>query len=83
MPIAVGILVGLFTIQAHGTARVGALFGPIMIIYFITIAVLGVMHIVGSPWIILETINPLQRGQFLHRPTAGPPFWRWARWCWR
>ena len=42
MPIAIGILVGLFAIQAHGTARVGALFGPIMLFYFITISVLGI-----------------------------------------
>ena len=64
VPIAVGILVGLFTIQAHGTARVGAFFGPIMIIYFITIAVLGVVHIADSPWIIVETINPLNAINF-------------------
>ncbi len=42
MPIAVGILVGLFAIQARGTARVGLLFGPVMLIYFVTLAVLGV-----------------------------------------
>src|SRR5262245_53157551 len=38
--IAVGILVGLFAIQARGTAKVGLMFGPVMIIYFITLAVL-------------------------------------------
>ena len=64
MPIAIGILVGLFAIQATGTARVGALFGPIMLLYFLTISVLGVMHIAGSPWIILETINPLNAVHF-------------------
>lgn len=58
IPIAVGILVGLFAIQSHGTARVGALFGPIMLFYFATIAVLGVMHIVDRPQVILNTINP-------------------------
>src|SRR6266581_6478311 len=45
IPIAIGILVGLFAIQARGTARVGLLFGPVMIFYFITLAVLGIMHI--------------------------------------
>jgi KUP system potassium uptake protein len=64
VPVAVGILVGLFAIQSHGTARVGALFGPIMILYFITISVLGVIQIAGSPWIILETINPLNAVRF-------------------
>src|SRR5829696_7060422 len=41
IPIAIAILVGLFAIQSHGTARVGLLFGPVMILYFITLAVLG------------------------------------------
>ncbi len=64
VPIAIGILVALFTIQAHGTARVGALFGPVMVFYFITISVLGLIHIAGSPWIIWETINPLNAIDF-------------------
>jgi KUP system potassium uptake protein len=64
LPLAVGILVGLFAIQSTGTARVGLLFGPIMILYFLTLSVLGVMHIAGSPWIILETINPLNAFAF-------------------
>ena len=64
IPIAVGILVGLFAIQSHGTARVGALFGPIMLFYFTTIAVLGVMHIVDRPAVILATINPWHFLQF-------------------
>ena len=59
IPIAVGILVGIFAIQSHGTARVGALFGPVMLFYFMVIAVLGVMHIVDRPQVILATINPL------------------------
>ena len=58
IPIAVGILVGLFAIQSHGTARVGAMFGPIMLFYFVTLAVLGLVHIVDRPQIILNTINP-------------------------
>src|SRR3954471_7677175 len=45
VPIAIAILVGLFAIQSRGTARVGLLFGPVMLLYFTTIAVLGVMHI--------------------------------------
>ncbi|HEX8640546.1 MAG TPA: potassium transporter Kup [Allosphingosinicella sp.] len=59
LPVAVGILVGLFAIQSTGTARVGALFGPIMIFYFVTLSVLGVIHIVAMPQIMIETINPL------------------------
>jgi KUP system potassium uptake protein len=58
IPIAVGILVFLFTIQSRGTARVGLLFGPVMMIYFATLAVLGVMHIVDHPQVFLVTLNP-------------------------
>jgi len=64
IPIAIGILVGLFAIQSHGTARVGALFGPVMMIYFITLATLGVLHIVDHPQIVLATLNPVHAVQF-------------------
>jgi KUP system potassium uptake protein len=59
VPIAIGILVGLFAIQSHGTARVGALFGPVMLLYFVTIATLGIVHIVDRPAVLVNTINPL------------------------
>ncbi|HVJ00128.1 MAG TPA: potassium transporter Kup [Sphingomonas sp.] len=52
MPIAIVILVGLFAIQSGGTARVGALFGPIMLFYFAVIAVLGIASIVHTPGIL-------------------------------
>ncbi len=64
IPIAVFILFGLFAIQSRGTAKVGALFGPIMILYFVTLAALGLMHMVKMPMIILETINPLNFVRF-------------------
>ncbi|HET9427517.1 MAG TPA: potassium transporter Kup [Allosphingosinicella sp.] len=64
LPIAIGLLVGLFALQSTGTARVGALFGPIMLLYFLTISVLGVIQISGSPWIVLETLNPVNAIQF-------------------
>src|SRR5204862_4033572 len=64
VPIAVAILIGLFAIQARGTARVGLMFGPVMILYFTTIAVLGVMHIVKDPSVILAMLNPLNAVYF-------------------
>ncbi len=64
IPIAVFILFGLFAIQSRGTAKVGALFGPIMILYFLTLAALGLMHMAKMPMIILETINPLNFVRF-------------------
>jgi KUP system potassium uptake protein len=64
VPIAIGILVGLFAIQARGTARVGLMFGPVMLFYFTTIAVLGVMHIVNYPAVIVAMLNPLNAVYF-------------------
>jgi KUP system potassium uptake protein len=64
VPLAVGILFALFAIQSRGTDRVGRLFGPIMVTYFATLAVLGTMYVVTMPSIIAETINPLNAVNF-------------------
>ncbi len=58
IPLAITILVGLFMIQSRGTAKVGLMFGPIMLIYFITLSVLGVIHIVDYPGVIVNMFNP-------------------------
>ena len=58
LPLAVGILFALFAIQSRGTHKVGRLFGPIMLVYFATLATLGLMYVVQMPQIVLETINP-------------------------
>ena len=52
IPIAVAILVFLFSIQKSGTSKVGLFFGPIMLIYFATIAVLGVISIAQTPQVL-------------------------------
>jgi KUP system potassium uptake protein len=57
LPISIGIIVGLFLIQAYGTARVGAFFGPITLIYFLTLATLGVVNILDNPG-ILQALSP-------------------------
>src|SRR4249919_969003 len=64
VPIALGILVGLFAIQARGTARVGMMFGPVMLIYFAAISVLGIMHIMDQPNVALAMINPMNAVSF-------------------
>jgi len=64
VPIAIGILVGLFLLQSRGTTKVGLLFGPVMILYFITLAVLGIMHIMDDPGVILAMFNPLHAISF-------------------
>jgi KUP system potassium uptake protein len=58
IPLAITILVGLFAIQSRGTAKVGSLFGPIMIVYFLTLATLGCYYIFQRPIVMLHTINP-------------------------
>jgi KUP system potassium uptake protein len=57
VPVTAVILFFLFALQRHGTERVGKLFGPVMVIWFITIAVLGASMIVRNPH-ILWAINP-------------------------
>jgi KUP system potassium uptake protein len=52
VPITVAILVGLFAIQRFGTHRVGGLFGPIVIIWVLTIAALGIIWIVRAPAVL-------------------------------
>jgi KUP system potassium uptake protein len=64
IPLAIGILVGLFAIQSHGTAKVGLMFAPIMLTYFVTLAVLGVGHIMSHPAVLYETLNPWNAVQF-------------------
>jgi len=57
MPLSLAILIGLFLIQRHGTAHIGRLFGPVMVVWFLVIAALGVSAIVKAPQ-ILEAISP-------------------------
>jgi KUP system potassium uptake protein len=58
VPISVVILVGLFVVQQYGTHRVGGLFGPIMVVWFITIALLGLYWIAREPSVV-GAINPV------------------------
>ncbi|WP_431848997.1 potassium transporter Kup [Allosphingosinicella sp.] len=58
LPISIGILVGLFFIQSHGTAKVGVIFGPVVLIYFATLAFLGIANIIAHPE-ILGVVNPV------------------------
>jgi KUP system potassium uptake protein len=63
VPVTVLILILLFAVQRHGTALVGAVFGPVMIIWFLTIAVLGVVGIVHHPR-VLTSIIPIHGIRF-------------------
>ena len=57
VPIAVVILIAVFAIQKNGTDRVGRMFGPIMVTWFVVIAVLGIVSLSQRP-VVLTAINP-------------------------
>ena len=57
IPVTLMILVGLFLLQSRGTARIGALFGPVMLVWFATIGVLGLSEIVRQPG-VLAALSP-------------------------
>jgi KUP system potassium uptake protein len=71
IPLTIVILVSLFLLQSRGTEKVGRLFGPIMIVWFITLAIIGVINIVQTP-AILVALNPWYAVQFfmLHTMAA-------------
>src|SRR5438105_9353869 len=64
VPITVVILLALFLVQSRGTASIAALFGPITLIWFITLAGAGIWHVAQNP-IVLTAINPLHGIEFL------------------
>jgi KUP system potassium uptake protein len=63
-PLAVIILIGLFAAQSRGTAKVAAMFGPIMVVWFVSIAIAGILHIRDDPHVLIA-IDPLYGIDFL------------------
>lgn len=71
VPITIGILIVLFLFQRRGTASVGAVFGPVMLLWFGTLAVLGLLWIVREPG-VLAAVNPAYAVTFfLHNGVKG------------
>jgi KUP system potassium uptake protein len=66
VPITIAILVGLFLFQRRGTAGVGAVFGPVTLVWFATLAVLGVASILREPS-VLAAVNPRHGFEFFQR----------------
>ncbi|HEX9462450.1 MAG TPA: potassium transporter Kup [Alphaproteobacteria bacterium] len=58
IPISLVLLIGLFMVQRRGTAKVGGFFGPVMLVWFVVLALLGIVEIVRHPHILLS-LNPL------------------------
>jgi KUP system potassium uptake protein len=64
VPLTIAILFVLFAAQSHGTARVASLFGPVMVVWFIAIAIAGLLHIHDDPG-VLWAANPVYGIKFL------------------
>jgi len=64
VPITIGILIALFAVQSHGTGIIGRFFGPVMLLWFIAIGVLGLVHIAGNPAVLLA-FNPVWAAHLL------------------
>jgi len=66
IPITILILVGLFSAQRFGTAKVGAVFGPVVLVWFAALSILGVSGIVENP-VVLKAVNPWYALEFFLR----------------
>ena len=68
VPITLAVLIGLFMVQSRGTGKVAAFFGPVMVLWFITLALTGAWHIADDPG-VLWAINPAYAAMFfVHHP---------------
>jgi KUP system potassium uptake protein len=66
VPITAAILIGLFLLQRRGTGGIGSIFGPVMLLWFVTIGVLGVASILQEP-AVLRAVNPAHAVSFFGR----------------
>ncbi|MDA8093896.1 MAG: potassium transporter Kup [Betaproteobacteria bacterium] len=66
VPVTLTVLLALFSIQRKGTARVGGLFGPVMVVWFAALAILGLLNILHAPQVLLA-LNPYYAAQFFAR----------------
>ena len=69
--ITIAILIGLFAVQRHGTAKVGAIFGPIMIVWFTVLAVMGIVHIVREPGVLAAVVPTHAINFFIRNQMTG------------
>ena len=69
IPIAVVILIGLFSIQRRGTGKIGSVFGPVMLVWFAVLAIFGLVQVVQQP-VVLEALSPSYAVSFFVRNTG-------------
>ncbi len=65
IPLSCIILLGLFSVQHYGTGKIGFIFGPIILLWFITIGIIGFAKIIENPF-VLKAINPFYAFDFIH-----------------
>ena len=70
IPLTIAILIALFLFQSHGTHRVGVVFGPVMVLWFVTLAALGVAQIVARP-AVLQALSPHHAVRFFVQHGGG------------
>lgn len=66
VPLTIVVLVILYSVQRHGTAGIGRFFGPVMIVWFAALAIMGIINIAAAP-VILKALNPLHAFEFMLR----------------
>ena len=64
MPIAIGIVIGIFALQRQGTSKVGAIFGPVTIVWFLVLSASGLYGIIQNP-VVFKALNPIYAFHFL------------------
>ncbi len=69
VPIAIVILMGLFLVQSRGTGAVGKVFGPVMVVWFSTLAIIGLSQVLKNPEII-QSVNPYYAFQYFTHETG-------------
>lgn len=57
LPISLTVLIGLFMVQKYGTSSIGKLFGPVVVLWFLCLGILGIVNIAAAPQ-VLEALNP-------------------------
>jgi KUP system potassium uptake protein len=63
VPVSAAILIVVFSVQRYGTHRIGRLYGPVMVVWFVTLAILGISWIVEQP-VVLGAVNPVHAFDF-------------------
>ncbi len=71
IPISLAVLIGLFLVQKHGTSSIGKFFGPIVVLWFFILGLLGIVNIAAAPQ-VLAALNPVHALRyFMVDPTLG------------